>query len=424
MRIVVTCEHRFSIAPDGSVFSRVANDYPFWQRYLTGFDSVRVVARAKPDPGINGMYEKVTGPGVEFWPIPFYLGPEQFLMRRHKIRSSLHAAVEKHDAVLCRVGSPLADQLLPLFWRAGRPYGLEVVGDPQEAMGPGSVNHPLRKLFQVRATRLLLLECSRAVGVAYVTRETLQKKYPCPAHSVGISDVARLDFSSAPKVFTTNYSSLICKKDDFATESRHFDRRQRLRVIFVGSLAQMYKGPDVLLKALHLLANQLQPQAVIIGDGKHRLELEKMSRDLGLSANVQFLGELPSGKAIREQLDQATLFVMPSRTEGLPRALIEAMARALPCVATRVGGIPELLAEEDMITSEDHVGLADKIREVTSSPERLSKMSRRNLNRAQEYRPEALEGRRTDFYHFLRHATQRWIDEERPRPLLGARPLG
>ena len=138
-----------------------------------------------------------------------------------------------------------------------------------------------------------------------------------------------------------------------------------------------------------------------------------MARSLGISSNVQFLGELPSGKPIRDRLDQATLFVMPSRTEGLPRALIEAMARGLPCIATRVGGIPELLPDEDMVASEDYAGLADKIREVISNPERLSQMSRHNLQRAQEYRPEVLEGRRTNFYQFLRYATQQWMNGAR-----------
>ena len=409
MRLVITCEHRFSLAPDGSAWTKVAFEYEFWERYLAVFDTVKIVARAASDPNIDDRYKRVTRDRIQFSPIPFYLGPEQFLMKRHKIRAALRAAVKETDALLCRVGSPLADELLPLFWRSGRPYGLEVVGDPKEAMGPGTINHPLRRFFRMRATHMLRRECSRAIGVAYVTRETLQERYPCPAHSVGISDITRLDFSNCPKVFTTSYSSLTCQKDDFATESRHFDRCQHLRVIFVGSLAQMYKGPDVLLRALQLLDRQLQFQGVIIGDGKHRVELERMARNLGLSSDVKFLGELPSGRPIRDQLDQSTLFVMPSRTEGLPRALIEAMARALPCIATRVGGIPELLHEEDMVPSEDYVSLANKIREVICDPGRLSRMSHRNLERAQEFRPEVLEGRRKSFYQFLRDATERWM---------------
>jgi len=411
MRLVITTEHRFSLAPDGSVWTKVAFDLAFWQRYLNVFDSLRLVARATLDPGIDQTYKKVTGEKIGFWPLPHYLGPEQFLLQHRKIRASLHAAVADRDVLLCRVASPIADQILPSFWKKNRPYGLEVVGDPYEALAPKAIRHPLRPLFRAWSTRSLKRQCSKAVAVAYVTREALQRRYPCPALSVGVSDVGHLNFREDAKVFTTNYSSLDCEASDFVGEARHFRGRERLRILFIGSLAQMYKGPDILLKAIQLVAAHLDPNVVIVGDGKHRKELELMASHLGISRNVQFLGELPSGMAIRDQLDQATLFVMPSRTEGLPRVIIEAMTRAVPCIATRVGGISELLCDEDLVEAEDYLGLANKIKEVIGSPARLSEMSRRNLERAQEYRPEILETRRNGFCRFLRHATEKWLGQ-------------
>jgi glycosyltransferase involved in cell wall biosynthesis len=385
MRLIVTCEHRFSVAADGTVWSKVGNDYAFWQRYLSGFDSIRVVARAQRDRMINETYKKVTGPGVEFWPLPYYLGPLEFALRRRQIRRSVRRAINKEDAVICRVPSPIGTELLEQVKR--RPYGLEVVGDPYEALSPGAVRDPLRPVFRHIMRRRLRDQCARAAGAAYVTQRMLQQRYPCPARSIGVSDVAHLDF----------------------TGSRRFQHCRSSRILFVGSLAQMYKGPDVLLKAVQLLAAKIDLEVVVVGDGKYRAGLELMASDLGISHRVSFLGELPSGKAIRDQLDQAALLVMPSRTEGLPRALIEAMARSLPCIGSRVGGIPELLADEDLVEPGDHVALAAKINEVVYHPARLSEMSRRNLARAQEYRPEILEKRRSEFYRFLRHATESWL---------------
>jgi glycosyltransferase involved in cell wall biosynthesis len=384
-------------------------DYSFWQRYLAIFDSVRIVARASADPDIDGRYKQVTGPQVEFWKLPFYAGPGQFLRRRNSVRESLLSAAGQNDALLCRVGSLIADELLPTWWKTGRPYGLEVVGDPHEAMGPGAIRHPLRPLFQAWATRSLKRQCARAVAVAYVTRDTLQRRYPCPAHSVGISDVDQLDFREYPKAFTTSYSSISWDDSDFATQARQFGKRKCPKLLFVGSFAQMYKGPDVLIKAVKQLVPELKLTVVMVGDGKYRHEMEKLAQELGISQHVQFLGELPSGKAVREQLDQATLFVMPSRTEGLPRAMVEAMTRALPCIGSRVGGIPELLHEDDLVEANDVNGLANKIREVVTTPNRLSAMSHRNLERANDYRPAVLDERRIQFYRFLRQSTERWL---------------
>jgi glycosyltransferase involved in cell wall biosynthesis len=92
--------------------------------------------------------------------------------------------------------------------------------------------------------------------------------------------------------------------------------------------------------------------------------------------------------------------------------MIEALTRALPCIGTRVGGIPELLADEDLVDPEDVQGLANKIKEVVTNPKRLSEMSARNLKRAQDYHPEILDKRRAEFYRFLRQATENWLSTQ------------
>ena len=115
------------------------------------------------------------------------------------------------------------------------------------------------------------------------------------------------------------------------------------------------------------------------------------------------------GDEVRERLDWATVFVLPSRTEGLPRVIIEAMARALPCIASNVGGIPELLHAEDMVAPNNPQQLAVKIKDVLTNPAQLNAMSLRNLAKAQEFRPDVLEQRRTRFYQFLYDVTHEWL---------------
>src|SRR6185369_6068290 len=112
---------------------------------------------------------------------------------------------------------------------------------------------------------------------------------------------------------------------------------------------------------------------------------------------------------VRAQLDAADLFVLPSRSEGLPRAMIEAMARALPCIGSTAGGIPELLPPEDLVPASNVAALASKIQEVLSSPARLSAMSSRNLAAALEYRDEVLDARRRAFFEHIRDVTAEWL---------------
>ena len=85
-------------------------------------------------------------------------------------------------------------------------------------------------------------------------------------------------------------------------------------MITVGSLNQLYKAPDVLLKAVAVCVGQgldLQ-DLVLVGDGGHRQELVAQAASLGIGSRVRFAGELPAGPLVREQLDQADLFVLPS----------------------------------------------------------------------------------------------------------------
>jgi glycosyltransferase involved in cell wall biosynthesis len=114
---------------------------------------------------------------------------------------------------------------------------------------------------------------------------------------------------------------------------------------------------------------------------------------------------------VRDRLDQADLFVLPSRQEGLPRAMIEAMARGLPCLGSTVGGMSELLPSEDLVPPVDVLALASKIREMVNNAARLSRMSERNLARAQDYREDCICDRRTVFYKMLRQQTSVWLGQ-------------
>jgi glycosyltransferase involved in cell wall biosynthesis len=95
--------------------------------------------------------------------------------------------------------------------------------------------------------------------------------------------------------------------------------------------------------------------------------------------------------------------------------MIEAMARALPCIGTTVGGVAELLPEEDLVKPNNASELSFRIEEILSDPQRRAAMSARNLARAQEYRSHILRERRIAFYEILRARTEEWLKTVRGR---------
>jgi glycosyltransferase involved in cell wall biosynthesis len=295
-----------------------------------------------------------------------------------------------------RVSSQIAGCLEPIVFRRGQPYGVEVVNDPFAVFAPGAVDYRLRPLFRWRFTRQLRRQCERAGAAAYVTEKALQSRYPCPRFAAGVSDVE----------ITTG--ALLDTPRSFSCAT---DQRQGFRLITVASLAQMYTAPDVLIRAVaEGVQAGLNLKLRIAGDGKHRAAMERLSASLRLADRVHFLGQLPAGARVREELDSSDLFLLPSRSEGLPRALVEAMARSLPCIASNVGGIPELLAPEDLVPPGDTASLAGKLIEVLRNPGRMDAMAARNLLRAADFRDDLLAGRRDAFFREVRRVTSRYLE--------------
>ena len=115
----------------------------------------------------------------------------------------------------------------------------------------------------------------------------------------------------------------------------------RAQTVVCVSNARYEKGLDVLLQAWRLVYRQ-QPEAklVILGDGPMQEQLEKMADALKISQSVEFAGVRND---VPEQLHRGLVSVLPSRWEGMPNALLEAMASGLACVATRVSGSEDVI---------------------------------------------------------------------------------
>jgi glycogen(starch) synthase len=148
------------------------------------------------------------------------------------------------------------------------------------------------------------------------------------------------------------------------------------------------KGFDLALTAFVTLACQFpDARLVIAGDGPMRHPLEEQARELGLAERVQFTGWVAAEK-VSELINTATLVVMPSRREGLPLVGIQAAQMARPVVATRVGGLPELVVEGEtgwLVQQEDSKALAEAVALLIEHPARAQQMGQAAQHRAQEF---------------------------------------
>lgn len=174
-------------------------------------------------------------------------------------------------------------------------------------------------------------------------------------------------------------------------EPRSEDTRRRVRaalgirgdapvIVTVANLLPP-KGHELLLEAFVGVAPTLPPYLVIVGEGPLRRQLEGKAADLGISDRAIFLG---TRRDVPEILQAADVFALPSVTEGLPIALLEAMARGTPSVATRVGGIPEVIVDGQsgfLVAAGNVSELRARLNQLLTSPDLRSRIGQAGRDR-------------------------------------------
>lgn len=343
------------------------------------------------------------GQRIHFHDLPDYLGPWQYFQNHRALENRVLQAIQSADAFVLRVPGAIGQIAWKSLHKQGRPYALEVVADPWDILSPGATRSIVRPVARRLWSKQLRSMCMHAAAICYVTEGALQKRYPPGPHAwtTYASDVDIGDRIANPQELQERVRRLEESLSGSATSGK------RLRIGFLGALAQMYKAPDVLLRAAAIcLQEGLDFEVAMVGDGKYRGMLEKMAIDLGIQKSVRFLGALPPGEQVWRFLDGLDLFVLPSRQEGLPRAMVEAMARGCPCIGSSVGGIPELLRPENLVDPGNAESLATKLREVLAKPERMERMIRENWQKAREFLPTCLAQRRLAFYQRIREQVE------------------
>ncbi len=174
--------------------------------------------------------------------------------------------------------------------------------------------------------------------------------------------------------------------------------------VVVGSVLRFVpvKGIFDLLEAFALVCRRFsQVHLAIAGDGPLRAEFEGRIRELGLQERVTLLGHIQPVAPFLRALD---LFVLPSHNEGMGRAVVEAMAIGLPILATRIGGLPDLVEEGvngRLVPPKDPEQLARAWSEMLDSPERMKAMGDASLHRAHLFSAEVMYDRLERLYEGL-----------------------
>lgn len=354
--------------------------YGNWKPYGLAFDDVAVVGRVELSmPGEHGVY--VDGPHVGVIPLPFYHGLPALLLKLPMVARRVFSLGDRDSIFIGKLPEPIS---LLLFLRArflrATFVGL-VVSEPVQlyrALFPGLVGRLLAGVFS-RVTRGCV---RRSSAVIYVTQRWLQRLYPALPTTPTLGH-NRIDLDGL----------LVGQPREYAAR-----RDTPFRLVAVGSMESAYKGFDELCTIVRILRERGHDvELTIVGDGRERATIQAHARSIGVGNAVHFTGHIEVTEEIRSVLDASDLFVMASLVEGLPRALIEAMARALPAASTRAGGIEELLDDECLVAIGDTTALTNVIEGLLTDPGELDRLSRVNWDRARQLAAASTDDVLVDF---------------------------
>lgn len=370
---------------EGRTYIGTSLSQEVFDRYLEHFDHLIVMMRreeaAFEEPARLGGMNLVTDPRIRVVFLPDTLDSANHFVDpriRRDIRNILEREIGFGKDVILRLHSYYSYIAAGICIKQGIPYLAEAVGCPFRSLR----HHSLKGKLLAPSSALQMRYCMwHAAYAVYVTKYFLQRRYPTKGISVSLSDVELL--AADPEILEKRYEKIRSLKEN---------PDRKLRIGTAGALHVPYKGHRFVFRALaELKAKGCCRFEYHLAGGGDGSRLHELVRDLDIEDLVIFEGQMAHDQ-IYNWLDSLDLYIQPSKVEGLPRALIEAMSRALPAFASDVGGNPELL-EPSCI---HRCGNVREIEEalLALTPDRMLEMAERNFQEAGKYDKDRLQQKR------------------------------
>jgi len=392
-----------------AVYYRYKNDFysprmkydSYWQRYLNHFEKVNVIARVQDISELPKNYHLVSGPKVSFSPLPFYNGALGFYKKRSAIKNILLKNIDKKAAYVIRIPGPIGNLAAKILNKNKIKFAVEVVGDPYEVAKFLKLPSIVKFFLKSYSLKSMQAVVSKAEAALYVTEKTLQKRYPATNAKI-----------------TASASNVIIKESDIIESHNRLRNTDEIiarfkdthkKPIHIGVLGMLYpiKSPLEIVEAVNgVLKQGFNVELYFAGDGYLLNDVKEKAKELNIQNQVKCLGNLASGKEVFEFLDSLDLYIQFSKTEGIPRSLLEAMARACPVISSNVGGIPEFVSKEFLVQSGDTLELSNKIIDVLSNAETYQLNIKNSHKSVQNFTEEKLKSKRFEYYQKVKNILQ------------------
>ena len=367
MKVVFVHDHKFRLIK-GKVYSTGGLSEEALSRYTENFGKLVVIARILEEHEGNSKYSEIKNKNIA-------------IKNGYKLGTlGIKNEIREADCVIVRMPSFLGKKAIKISKDMKKKCIVELVACPWDSLWNHSIKGKIVAPYMTIVTKKIIRD---AKYVIYVTNEFLQKRYPTKGESVNCSNV------------------VLTKFDDFVLARRIERIKSNKEKIIIGTIAAIdvkHKGQQFIIEALGKLKkegiNNYEYQ--LVGSGNNNY-LKKICKKYNVEDEVKFLESKPHNE-IFNWLENIDIYVQPSRQEGLPRALIEAMSMGVPAFGAKTGGIPELIHNE-LIFSNTKNNIEEICNILKSfNNEKLIEEAKKNYNIAKIYDKNLIDKRRNNFF--------------------------
>ena len=353
------------ISYNGNYYSTGVYDNIFFLPYLKIYNNICVMAKVRHiKPNSNNP---ILDSKIEILEIPYSKGIMKSLWGLMSNYYAIRSKIQTINNYILRVSQIESNYIYLLFLRNKR-YMIEVVNDPSQF----KTNYFFKFLNSLAFKSLV----KNATVRSFVTKHYLQDKYVKKQ-----KDQSRFD---------TFYSSAVI--EDVNKRVNFNNILNEFKIVHVANnLEDNTKGTlETILILNELLKKDSRFYLEIIGDGNYVSKIRRLVYKLHISEKVKFKGRIIVRSEYLNVLSNNHLLLLPTKFEGLPRTIIEAMSLGMPVIASNISGIPELIDQNLCISKNEIYSYVEKINRISIDVEMLEKISLRNLANAAEYQKDIL----------------------------------